>query len=637
MLDSQMHARLCKLYNQTLRLLALPSSINPLKSMVHNWEAQRVILEISTHFEPPLLLDHISYRAVARVLAASKKSERESRAATLRTRSWPPWRVEQDGMDARRPPEDDLSRVVVVANQAQESGYSEEVADRAIRVLGGQEPDGTPTIPTRSLFLVRRTSGRRRRAAAFYRGSSSSHKDPEEARVWTARIQSTRDIQEAWAAFIGYQEQGLQPSMGMYFAMFTKLQYEAKRSAGIFRPTSSPGDRREVLPPSNDNFSSFYQSRLQPPSIDELYEQMIHAGIRPSGRLLTFLVEHARNHFMGMRYLLDSRIDRQALALLGGQRTKIPVALKFIQEETFAAFISLLCRLAPRIVPTTTTSILRDQAENAEEDTEDRALGGNGWKLLELRKKDLNPQFHNPFLHCANLLNICKIRYRPAWYAFFRGLVRRGVVVHRSLIGDPRNDIVAWKILVAGLGDFQKCGLELDLHGFRLLCIGLEKALRASSQVSESEREDVLGTDQVRIVADEFMKLSEVNETSHPSIPKLLHPIEGAHLHEYVRVLGLSEDYDGLMYVLRWMVKNHTELDKIGLQSRNGPLLIQRTLIATKVFLGRTEYEAEAERLVNSVESWDGWPDDMMAHIYLDRFSGWKESDKRESGDERES
>ena len=626
------HARLCWLYNRLFRVLSLPSSINPLKSMVHNWQAQRVLLKMSTHFEPALLLDRSSYRAVTRVLAASKRSARESKAATFRTTSWPPWRVEQDGMDAKRLPEDDLSRVIVTLNQAKASGYSAGSVDRGIGIIGGQESDGTPTIPTRTLsnrirMGVKHSTSR----AHFYRGHHPSHLNAE-ALIWAARIESTRDVQEAWAAFSGFRHhrRDIQPTMSMYRAIITKLIYESKRLAKPFEHTSAAGGGREVLPPANDNYSSFYQSRLQPPSLDELYTQMRRAGIQPSGRLLTLLVEHAQTPDKGIGYLMDSGLDeRTVLYLRGGYNARDrwagnPVVLKYVREETFAAFISLLCRFAPRIVPAALDSTPQYESYNAETNTDGLTTpGANGWKVLELRIYCSDGSSLDPLLHCANLLKLSRTRFRPAWYAFFRGLVRRDVILYRSLIGDPKNDIMAWKVLVAALADFHKRGLELDPYGFHLLCIGFEKALQASFKVPEEERELVFGKDQLGIVVAEFMKLSEVNETArHPSMPKFLHPIEGAHLHKYVRVLGLSEDRDGLMYVLRWMVQYCVELDDIALQSSNGPLLIQRTLIALKVFLRRTEYEPEAERLVNTVGIWRGWPNDEMTQSYQERFSG---------------
>ena len=611
--DERTHHRLCKIYNQMLRMLALPSSINPLKSTVHNWQAQRVLLEMSNEFQPRLILDRLSYRAVAIVLAASKKSDKESRAATLRKRSWPPWRVDQDGMDAQRLPEDDLSRVVATVVQAKQSGYNEGVEDLVLQVLGGQDPDRTPTIPTRKVVQLK-TRNR----------TTFSHPSPNDcdAEVWAARIESTRDVQEAWSVFMEYQERGQQATMSMYFAMIVKVQFEGARSGRRNQHKPSPGDGKEVFPPSNDNFSSFYQSRLQPPTSPELYDQMIRAGIRPSGRFLSFLVEHARSPNEGIDFLRDAQIDRHAVALLEGFRTANSASLGKVPPHTLAAYITLLCRFLPRLVPAPLEEIGADIATNHAEDLSPKA---KSWRIVELSHKNRNHR-RNRLLHCANLLQISRTSFRPAWYALFSGLVRQGVIVDHSLAGDPKNDILAWKVLVAALGDFHNCGLELDPHGFRILCIGAEKALLASFEVPEEARKAILEISPLDVVRDEFMKLSETNETSHPTIPKLLHSIEGAHLHAYARVLGIGKDLDGLMYVLQWMVENHAELDEIAAQSRGGSKHIRLTVLAMKVFLTGTEFEPKAEDLVNKVGVWGMWPQDSEVQSYVD---GWTPGDER--------
>ena len=115
-----------------------------------------MLLELAGWFRPSLHLDRDSYRAVASVLAASPKSPKEAKFARLLRRSWPPWRKELDGMDVERSPEEDISRAVAAVSRMKEAGYPEEPIDRAIQILGGREPDGTPTIQTRSLIRKRR-------------------------------------------------------------------------------------------------------------------------------------------------------------------------------------------------------------------------------------------------------------------------------------------------------------------------------------------------------------------------------------------------------------------------------------------------------------------------------------------------
>jgi hypothetical protein len=435
------------------------------------------------------------------------------------------------------------------------------------------------------------------------------------ARIWAARIESTRDVQEAWSAFVGYQEQGRQPTMSMYFAMIAKIQFEGARSGRLIQHRATPGDGKEVLQPSNDNFSIFYRTRLQPPTVDELYWQMRLARIRPSGRFLIFLIRHARTPNQAIEIMSDGGMNLEALDILKGSKGRSTEVLKRVPDSIFAAYITLLCRFAPR-------AILMLPRE------EPGAVNGDGppkseWKILEMRAgPSLCRRGPDILLRTVELLKKKQTRFRPAWYTFFSALARRGVVVDRSLVGHPKNDVLAWKVLAAALNDFHKCGLELDPRGFQILCNGIEKSILASFKIPEEEREEIFDNSQISIVVNEFMKLSEADERSHPMIPTLLHTIEGVHLHAYVRVLGLAEDYDDLMYVLRWMVKHNVVLDDIATQSQNGSKLIKRTIVAIKVFLGRTEHEAEAEELVNSVEHWGGWPQDSEAQEYINRGSG---------------
>jgi hypothetical protein len=614
-LDPHMHHRLCKINNHALRLLALPASINPFQSMSHNWEAQRVLIEITEHFSPPLSLDNDSYRAVVQVLAASKKSERESRVASLRARSWPPWRIDQDGMDAQRSLEDDLSRVVVAITRSKESGYTESVEDHVSRILGGQEPDGTPTIQTRKLIKRRSLPVRR-----------EGHRDHEPV-LWAARISATRDVQEAWSAFKNFEDQGGRASTGMYLAMFEKLYYNRVMSEDWVQYDALPGDGKEVFVPSSDNVSVFYQRRLLPPTFDELYDKMIESGHRPAGRLLTFLLEQAETIGAGLQYLRDSQVDPRATAFLAGNKEISPVVLKKIPGPTFAAFIALLCRFAPRSIIREEPPQDTDEANGSDHNAE-QAQDKYEYQIFERENHPGEPAL-DPLLHCMGLLKESQTRFRPAWYAFFNALARRNVVIDRNLAGGPINDLLSWRVLFAALRDFHRCGLELDPQGFQIICRGIEKAVLASFDVSPADKFAAFAKSPVTVATDEFLKLSEIDEVESPyHTPKLLHSISGTHLHAYVRVLGLLEDHRGIIRLLKWMRRRRGTLEDIAIQSRNGPKLINRVFVATRVFLAGTRYEAEAERLVRRIERWGGWPEEFEAQKYLELWSAEQTTDE---------
>jgi hypothetical protein len=629
-LDNRNHHRACKLLNHMLRLLSLPTSLNPYKSMAHNWESQKILLELAEQFEPPLFLDQTSYRAIMRVLNAQRKSENESKVARLRVRTWPPWRIDQDGMDAQRSLEEDFSRAVTATMQAKESGYQEDAKERIFKILGGQEPDGTPTIQTRQLIRARPEKIYRPLQIQRFELAPINHHE------WAARIVATRDVQEAWSAFSRFQEQGGKPSLSMYQAMLEKLIYEKVRTGRKAQYDAPPGDGREVFPPANDNFSKFYQQSLQPPTIAELYNQMIEQpGPRPSGRFLNFLVSTARTPWEGLRILFHSRMHPKARHFLKNPTDVDSTTIKdHLPDATLASFINLLCRFAPRAVSSSSySSDLRMTA--SAEPTEDSKDIKNQLSILEIDWiEGSSPGMTNPLRHSVELLRQTQTRFRPAWYALFKTLALHDVIVDRKLLGDPKNDLLKWRVMVAALNDFHQNNLELDPDGFLHLCRGLENAILASFKIPEEEQEGnfKLGSSQILIVVNEFMKMSEIIPSPEVyRIPNLLHAISGVHLHAYVRVLGLAGDYDGILYVLEWMVENHEALEEIALLSRNGPKLTRRTFTAMRVFFRDTDYEARAEELVNSVERWDGWPSEREVQLYTERWSGIEDRARNEA------
>jgi hypothetical protein len=591
--DGATYPMLCKILNHVLHSLSTPSKSNPYASMAHNWEAQKILLLWAGQFDKPLLLDQRSYRAVAKVLAGLMKSERESKTATSRRRSWPPWHIDQDGMDAQRSIEEDFSRAVLASNRMSEAGYVDNIYDRALKILGGQEIDGTPTIQTRTLFRLESIGG-----------LLPNEIDPVQ---WTARITATRDVQEAWSAFTKFKEHGGQPSASMYFAMFQKLHYDEARLGRNSQYEVLPGDGLEVLPPSNDNFSEFYQLHLQPPPVDGLYNQMIQTTkVRPSGMFLNFLLGRARVPADGFRYLRDSPIDPRVINFLTrSQEIDSNVIKEKLDGSTLAAFIRMICRFIPR----STTSTSKQDVKTP--------------TVRELN--EVNLLIPQPLFHAVELLRKSQTCYRPAWYALFRTLAPAGLIIQRDSAGDPMNEIYCWHIMAAGLSDFHDLGLELDPEGFQHLCNVLEKAILASPGVAGQDGHYTKGSPELRLVMNEFQKMCTVvkpswsAETATAHLPGLLHQMRHVHLHAYIRVLGLVEDHEAIMAVLEWMMQHQEALYELVGLYQGGSRLQQRVFVAIKTFLRGTEYEMKAEEMVKSVDQygWD-WPSDDAAQSYMD-------------------
>ncbi|ESZ96174.1 hypothetical protein SBOR_3449 [Sclerotinia borealis F-4128] len=588
-----------------LHVLSLPSRLEPLRSMGHNWHAQRVLLRLANRTSPPLIIDRLGYQSVQAVLLASQKTKEESRLAMLQARDWPPWRVDQDGMDAQRSSDEDMSRIVFAIRQMKQAGYSSSSNTHVYGILGGQEDDGTPTIHTRSMSK-----------AHIRRQRSLVKLSPLNPHVWSARIKATRDVQEAWSAFKNFRHQGGTPTPSVYLAVMEKIEAENKRIGQSRMVDVLPGEGKEVLPPFSDNFSAFYKEELRPPStIDSLYETMISSGIHPDSDCLRFMVSHARGIPDGIKYLRDSAQRDTFLDYLIGQVPDPPAKFTSAETRIIHAFVALLCRCADKLAPRAPSNSdfsmfqdfkgLHESSLNIINDI--NADGVMPQTLPRSKKSGINP-----LSHTLELIRTSQTKYRPTWYAVFDALARPGIIIDPNIIGDPQDDVNSWRISVATLQDFHDAGLELDPKGFQLICRCLEKAMLATSRTDE----EPLFVDAIHLVKGEFAKLSSAT-TKCLGLSALSYNLNGAILHAYIRVLGLSKDFNGIQAVVEWMILHHKSLLTEARWSRNGHELLRRTLIAIKVFCNGTSHEDQARELVESVEGWT-WPSDEDAIAYIE-------------------
>ncbi|KAL2072141.1 hypothetical protein VTL71DRAFT_11484 [Oculimacula yallundae] len=616
----------CKTINSILPILALPTTIEPYKSMFYNWSAQKVILNLAGNYDPPLILDKDSYRAVIRVLTASRKIDRESRAATFRERTWPPWRTEQDGMDAQRALDDDLSRALLAGIQAKEAGFRVNSYDQCLRILGGQELDGTPTIHTRKLVKWRPpfSSGAPKGSDESIETDDNTSEQAEpssDTDVWAARVEATRDVREAWRAFVAFKEKGRTPNQALYLSIFQKLQFEQALEGRISVYDAPPGDGKEVLPIPDDNMSDFYKTHSKPPSFDVLYKQMLSSGMRPSGKCLDFLLQHAQTPAVGVKYLRDSGLHPHALQYLtGGKDTSISPGrltppqniLDKISDRVLHSFIHMICRFAPRAVLTTSDEFIKYELKPMERKD---SLIPSEWAILDFERSPYQ-RLRDPLRQAARLLKEGKVKYRPSWYCLFEGLARHNVVLRPVLIGDPENDALAWRFTLSILRNFHESGMVLDPRGFMAICRTFFKFAEAAHGGSEKYDADLAAGAQ--LLKDEWAKLS-ASEVLPYSIPTLLHPIRWVHLHLYVRCLGILGHCQEIITVLEWMVQNLEELDEINGQDRNGERMLRRTLAAIRISCQYTEYEEQAMELVKQVPAWS-WPDDSGVEAYTGRM-----------------
>lgn len=674
------HIRLTFLYNKVLSLLAIPSSMNPFRSVPYHQRAQFTLLRRMSEYEPPLAINREGYRAFARVQLAHRKTLRERDWAELKARSWPPWKEERLGIDADKGVEYGMSRAQESLLRLKEAGYSMQMWDSAASVLAGWDTDLSPTIQTRTL-LRKPTMSRR-----IWASTTKEPKAESESTLWAARIRATRTVDEAWACFLTWTDCKQTHSQSVYYAMFEKLVFDKKRQrqesnstkVGVFQPDTPqgpldlPGDSKEVFAVPTSPREAVYV-RKPPPSLDDLFNNMIQNGIKPSGRCLAFLLSHAESLGIGLKYLRASNLPppivRGLVTRHGIDHADVGKQLESIPHYVLAAFIKLLSRF--------TNPVSSGYVKTTEELMPTTISPENpGTKVSKYHTRRISP-----LVHAFNVINACKPLYRPPWNSLLSSLARPGVIVDTSAYYDDSDiqDMLSWKIVVQLLHQMRNIGLDLDFQGFLIVCAAYEKALLASLKILEALRTKTRvvvadsylskpdmseGVDQsvrLRVSAEQVMshglervkgffkelvqlppsgRLSTTSAlTPQPEIvdpvmllPQVMEVPAPAQLHAFVRVLGIRQDYDSISDLVRWMAKFAPELRAVAEEARNGATLMRRTLIAIRVFTERSwldidEVDTDASEaimqqiyeVVENVPEWGGWPTDTEVYAYCKR------------------
>ena len=678
--DERTHMRLTFLYNKVLSLLALPSSMNPFRSVPYHQRAQFTLLRRMSEYQPPLAINREGYRAFARVQLAHRKTLRERDWAELKARSWPPWKEERLGIDAEKGVEYGMSRAQESLLRLKEAGYSMQMWDNAASVLAGWDTDRSPTIQTRTLLRKPTTSHH------SWAVSTQVSKTESESALWAARIRATRTVNEAWACFLTWMDRKLTHSQSVYYAMFEKLVFDKKRrrresnstieeavqSDIVHESPDLPGDSKEVPAVPTSPREAVYV-RTPPPSVDDLFNTMVQNGIKPSGRCLAFLLSHAESLGVGMKYLRASNLPPSIVrGLVNRHSTDHADEVKqlgLIPHYLLAAFIKLLSRF---------TNPISSGYVKATEGLMPLSIGldNSGTLISGYRARRTSP-----LVHAFNLISACKPLYRPPWNSLLSSLARPGVIVDTSTHSDDSDsqDMLSWEIAVQLLHQMRNIGLDLDFQGFQIVCAAYEKALLASLRVLEALRtktkavfadslvntpdspeevdpslflsvnaEQVIdhGLDRVKGFFRELVQLPPsggcITTTASAQQPDMLDPAillpqlmevpAPAQLHAFVRILGIRQDYDGILDLVSWMAKFAPELRAVAEEARNGATLMRRTLIAVRVFTERSwldidEVEDDASEaimqqiyeVIENIPDWGGWPTDTEVYAYCKR------------------
>ncbi|KAI0867108.1 hypothetical protein F4860DRAFT_456427 [Xylaria cubensis] len=575
----------CAVYNTALLCFKRPASNQPLLNMEFNWRAQKVLLSMSDGLKQPLIINKASYQAIRQVLVGLKKSGEERAVALRYAKSWPPYRQDFDGRDTKRTAEDDMSRSAKAGILMKEGGYPENDYDRALDALGGMS-EGSPTIQTRSL-PPRQWTGEKENLNLYSN--------------WAMNIRATRNSQEAWRAFNKFAEKtGLAPNLQVYNEMFIKLQ-----AAPVDADSGSdllPGDARETSQVHDANYSQYELARLSPPTLSELYTEMINRGIKPGGHGLHNLVIHARSVDEGLRYLHDSGIPSDIIRAIGLFRQPSYRALQRIPLLCFSSYIQLLCRLQP------------------DRRGRDRLLSDELYRirhairLVELR---LTPDTTEG------------ATFRPPWYAILRALARAHIAVRNGPAAE--NDLEALTLFMETFQTARK-GIGVDAELFILLCRVIQKtALSRLNSLSDIERAKAslipYAQDLLDLTTSIFSQLTTPIDgelsTSLP-ISQFQFPLGPPHLHAYMRALSFLDAKDKMINLVFWMIDNHDHLNQEANRlSTRGQAMIAKTLCAFHAFAGPTLEESVQQQLADRMSRLivDGgywrWPTEEEVENYI--------------------
>ncbi|KNG86089.1 hypothetical protein ANOM_006249 [Aspergillus nomiae NRRL 13137] len=606
--------------NTFLRLLSLPCRQGPFTSASIQQQAQFELLRAMARNQPVLPVTRRGYQAIIAVQLAHKKTLAERQSAELKAPSWPPWKEEKLGLDSQRGIEGLRSRAMRVMSQMKEAGYAHSRWEEVSSIFAGWDTDKSPTIQTRT--LARQPWRLRGRV-----GNAGHHA------IWEARIRATRTVREAWACFLSYRDQGLPPRGSIYTAMAEKLIYRRNALYSNFDQTSHalPGDALETFPEPLSARDLIYV-HTEPPTLDELLTQMLSDGIRPQARFLSLLLRHAPSFRSGLEYLSCSDLSNEqirALCTVWAHKSVYDEQSRKVVNELpahlFSAFVYFLCKFstfgelsarhARDAFPIILGSSQMAQGETSTLFSQDEYLG-NG-------KEYRHPK---TLAHAIELLRVRHPGSPQAWVFVLSALNKDRVTSRFPNMNRNIQRVIAWHEILEITGRMEYHDIQLGLQGFQTLCSGFSRAVNAGIQSLDAVEEalEVVGNaanqgklayiglacprfedmvqNGLRGLKDQFDRLvlpdsktpslfgsgrpSSDNATDAQVIlPPLLHVPSPAVLHAFVRSLGLAEDYDGLLSLLRWMSQYAAPLKEASDEYLNGAVMMRRTLVAMRLFL----------------------------------------------------
>ena len=639
-------AHLTSNYNRLLCLLSTPTSQHPYRDVTIQQQAQFKLVRQMASMEPALPVTREGYQAMAKVQLAHKKTTAEQDWACTKAGSWPPWRKDKLGITESVEYPGSQSRAAEILGRQTEAGYMQTNWDKAAKILAGWDTDKTPTIQKRSVLrqapitwlesLVRSLVG------------SDSGKQPESTEgleVWTARILATRTTREAWSCFCAWEQAwgSKKRRPDPYWAMFSKL-------AAKLQMTGSgrghlPGDGREVHPQTMSSNEFLYLS-VEPPSFHAFYDKMRLDGIKPGGRLLALLLDHARTQSEGITYLEHS------------SHTEITKDVMLNAHKYDAAFIrSTLKAVQPAVLVTFFAMLWRTR----------QGFGKIWYMPTSYAANDVSDgsSFVSPSQVSARtyaLDLVCRARKTLQISNRILAVLCRELETRRDLKFLNRQ----WQTLQKFLNDMVVSEAGSDMDTFYTVASVIEHLYDADPEFRfgrhASDREESInyGCQLAKqlfiraVVYSDSLVFEPSQETSENFLPcskntylqrtsasdadtrarwlpcsnesKILEAPSPAALHLLMRVLSRARETRSILRLLRWMDRFSTDLLHQKQQVSNGDRQMRLALcvaaMAIEEDMGTGEpglaKEIESVRmLIENNAAWGGWPTDHELEQYL--------------------
>ena len=690
-------ARLSFAYNTMLSLLAVPFSYRPFINSAHQQRAQFAVLHRMNEFQPALVVDRRGYRAVTRVQLKHRKTLREREWAMVKSPSWPPWKVGKLGIHKDITPEYGFSRASQSLRDAQSAGYGHDSWAESASVLAGWDTDGTPTIQSRrDLNWHRAGIEPQSGSAKLWANRIRATRSPREG--WALFQQGKNE-----PGWVPNKSRDLYRAMFEKIVWVTKMKHLKGNHvpSNLDQADILPGDGPELSPDPHINAVSV---SVPMPDFAAFYKMMLQDGVKPQTDLLSYLLSQAPSLTTLIKILKDSEQPLGTIDALIGIKDCLNLEehrarIIAVPRREFEAVILAMARLSKQ--PTSKNADTSEDREHGGKIESKPAMlldpFSHALHLMCIRKLQ-HPKAWIALLDAtarrlpsAEKHESVEINNRTqtlnAWQTTMEILshIERFGIPSQIEIVNEVSKALEWAVIKSA----QILELEntQDLARRRLATNIVDKGL----SILKTLFVDTVGTDiRQREVPDDLLGLAnsvdcevenelhvepeksdleveppevsfEVTGEPEPEIedessefnigssflppdcllPRLLAVPHPALLHRFIRICGLTRDYQALIDILDWMAIFSVELNSRADEQRNGPEMMRRCIVAARVFLERSwvyydiperhkhvllERDVEpaprdtwemAKEIVKENPTWGEWPKDHEVEQYV--------------------